>query len=255
MYSTESTMFLSPSLLTCPCGRWAALPQIGSVVSTRRLSQYIASSMRGLPWVQTAPARLGRDVTLADVGAKLRGEALRVAGRRDHAVEVDLGARRDEVADPLVADAEAIDLLEEPRAVGIEGLPRLLLRRHRPSAVLLPRKPVGLPRHVRQRVHAVVRLQRDLVHRPIIGAATFFVERAPRIQIAVGWAIELGGVALEGMRAELLDVDGHRRGQALRAERVEAQRATVRARQERQAVLLAGLVAGHERGAVLDGGV
>src|SRR5262249_43987508 len=144
MYSTESTMFLSPSLLTCPCGRWAALPQIGRSVSTRRLSQYIASSMRGLPWVRTAPvyfplagvhrsrrtrqrsprgpgpevigairkelppAHPGRDVPLPDVGAEPRGEALRVAGRWDHAVKVDLGARRDEVADPLVADAEPI---------------------------------------------------------------------------------------------------------------------------------------------------
>jgi hypothetical protein len=39
MYSTESTMFFGPSLLIMPCGRWAALPQMGKVVSTRRLSQ------------------------------------------------------------------------------------------------------------------------------------------------------------------------------------------------------------------------
>ena len=39
MYSTESTMFFGPSLLIMPCGRCAALPQIGTVVSIRRLSQ------------------------------------------------------------------------------------------------------------------------------------------------------------------------------------------------------------------------
>ena len=39
IYSTESTMFFGPSLLIIPCGRWAALPQIGSVVSIRILNQ------------------------------------------------------------------------------------------------------------------------------------------------------------------------------------------------------------------------
>jgi len=39
MYSTESVMFLGPSWLISPCGRCAALPQIGIVVSIRRLNQ------------------------------------------------------------------------------------------------------------------------------------------------------------------------------------------------------------------------
>jgi hypothetical protein len=36
---TESTMFAGPSALIWPCGRCAALPQIGNVVSIKRLNQ------------------------------------------------------------------------------------------------------------------------------------------------------------------------------------------------------------------------
>ncbi len=39
MKRTESTMFAGPSALIWPCGRCAALPQIGKVVSIRRLNQ------------------------------------------------------------------------------------------------------------------------------------------------------------------------------------------------------------------------
>ncbi len=49
-------MFAGPSALICPCGRCAAFPQIGKVVSIRRLNQYVLSSTCGLPWVQIAPS-------------------------------------------------------------------------------------------------------------------------------------------------------------------------------------------------------
>ena len=53
---TESTMFAGPSALIWPWGRCAALPQIGKVVSMRRLNQYALSSTCGLPWVQITPS-------------------------------------------------------------------------------------------------------------------------------------------------------------------------------------------------------
>src|SRR5262245_26550026 len=57
------------------------------------------------------------------------------------------------------------------------------------------------------------------------------------------------------MSAELLDVDRHRRGQTLGPETIEAQGPPVGTGQRREAVLLAGLVAGDQWRAVLDGGV
>src|SRR5260221_13433441 len=81
------------------------------------------------------------------------------------------------------------------------------------------------------------------------------MEIARAIQVAVGRSIELGGVALERMRAELLDVDLGRRREALRPERVEADRLAAFVAHQRQAMLGARLVAGDERRPVGDGGV
>src|SRR5262249_52263920 len=72
------------------------------------------------------------------------------------------------------------------------------------------------------------------------------------VDIAVGWAIEFGGVALEWVRTPLLDVDRHGRSQALRAEDVEAQRAPVRVGEQWKPVLGASLVAGDQGWTVLD---
>src|SRR5260221_10091410 len=81
------------------------------------------------------------------------------------------------------------------------------------------------------------------------------MEIARAIQVAVGRSIELGGVALERMRAELLDVDLGRRREALRPERVEADRLAAFVPHPRQAMLGARLVAGDQRPRVGDGGV
>ena len=70
------------------------------------------------------------------------------------------------------------------------------------------------------------------------------MERARRVEVTVGRAIELSGVTLQRVRAELLDVQGDRRGQTLRAERVEAHRAAVGIQAQGQAVPGARLVAG-----------
>src|SRR2546428_2047410 len=108
-------------------------------------------------------------------------------------------------------------------------------------AVLRPWLPVRLWRHVRQRIDAGLRTERDLVHGRVVRVAALFVKRPAGVEIAVGRTIKLGGVALERMSAELLDVDRHRRGYALCAEGVEAQRAAVRAGQQPQGILTSRL--------------
>src|SRR5262249_16306693 len=85
--------------------------------------------------------------------------------------------------------------------------------------------------------------------------ASLLVERPGRIEESIRRAVELRGITLERVRAELLDVDGHRRGQPLRAKDVEAERAAGRVGERRQPVLLARLVAGYERRTVLDRGI
>src|SRR5207248_3516359 len=136
------------------------------------------------------------------------------AGRRD-AKEIDLGARRDQARFAVTVDAEAVDLLEETRAVGIERLARALGRRERLGAVVLPGAAVGLAGHVRQRVETVARLERHLVYRHVAGARAAAVEITRPVEVAVGRRVQLRGVALERMGAELLDIDLHRRGEAL----------------------------------------
>ena len=188
MKSTESTRFFGPSLLIMPCARCAALPHSGSVVSISRLSQYSVSSMRGLPCVQIAPAysplasagctvlairasagrggcwprcggRYGKKSLpsvsgamspVAHVGAPCGRQALRVAGRRQHAEKIDVGVRRDQIAGAVLADAEPVDLLDRPRAVRKERLAALVGGRDVLLAVSVPGAAVGLARHVRR---------------------------------------------------------------------------------------------------------
>jgi hypothetical protein len=47
------------------------------------------------------------------------------------------------------------------------------------------------------------------------------------VDVAVGWAVKLGRVGFERMRAELIDIDGGRRCQALRAQHIEPRRRAV----------------------------
>jgi len=54
------------------------------------------------------------------------------------------------------------------------------------------------------------------------------VDMPSGVDVAVRRAVELGSVGFERMRAELLDIDGDRRCQALRAQHVEPRRGGVR---------------------------
>jgi len=136
-----------------------------------------------------ASAGRGGEV-LGAVGEKVlarhfRRLALHIAPGRRHPIEVDLGARRDDARQPLCVDAEPVDLLEQPRAIRVERLPRLRRRRVRRDAVLVPRASVGLHRHVRQGIEAVIRTQCDFVHRHIGLALPLAMKIARAIHIAV----------------------------------------------------------------------
>src|SRR5262245_1622566 len=80
------------------------------------------------------------------------------------------------------------------------------------------------------------------------------MERARRVEVTVGRAIELSGVPLQRMRTELLDVQGDRGGEALRPEGIEAHRAAVGIQAQGQSVPGARLVAGDQWLRVLNRG-
>ena len=193
------------------------------------------------------PAPLRRDVARARVGARGGRQALGISARRQHAVEIDIGMRGDEIALAMLADGQTVDLLEDARAVGIERLARALGRRERHGAVILPGAAVGLARHVGQREDPILRQELDLVDRLVAGGGAGFMEFAGGNDIAVGRPVKFGRVALERMGAELLDIDRDRRGEPLRAQEVEPGRAPVGIGLERQPVFRPRLVAGDER--------
>src|SRR2546423_1273923 len=78
---------------------------------------------------------------------------------------------------------------------------------------------------------------------------------AGAVDVAVGRSIELSGVALEGMGAQLLAIKSARRRAPLRAQRVKAQSRARFVLEKRQSSLLARLVARDEHRGVGDRGV
>src|SRR5262249_59917688 len=72
------------------------------------------------------------------------------------------------------ADRQPVDLLEAARAVGKEAL--AMGGGTGRGTFLLPRRSVGLPRHVGQRIEAVLRLELDLVDRLVARAPALFSE-------------------------------------------------------------------------------
>ena len=203
---------------------------------------------------KSRPSRSGAMSPRADVRPRRRRQSLGVAGGGHGAIEVELRLRGQHVRDAVLVDPQAVDLLEQTGAVGIERLAGARSRRLGKRAIALPRLAVGLPAHVGQRIQAILRTQRHLVDRDVLGSLALPVKDARRIEVAVGRRVELGRVALERMRAELLDVDRHRRGQTLGPERVEAQGGAVGVGAQGQAVLRARLVARDQGLGVLDGG-
>ena len=217
--------------------------------SRRRFAEVI-----GLVGEEIFVSGLGWNIAVTDIGALRRRQALGVAGGRQHTIKVDVSERGDQVADAGCSDGEAVDLFEAPRAVGKKALPRLRGIGTRFAAFLFPGLTIGLQRHVGKRVKTVLGQKLDLEHRLVVGAGSFLVKHALAVDIAVGRPVELGGVGFERVRGKALDVNGHRRGQPLRAENVETLLTPIRILAQRQAVFAARFVGGHERRRVLNGG-
>ena len=104
----------------------------------------------GLVRKEVAPALFRADVAFADVGPLCGGKTFGISGRRQRAIEIDIGAGRDQIAPALVADAQPIDLLENACAVGMKDLARPMRRGARLGAFLVPGPQVCLARHVGQ---------------------------------------------------------------------------------------------------------
>jgi len=162
--------------------------------------------VRGLVREEIFAAPLGRNIARAGIGAAVGRQALRVAGRRQDAVEVDFGLAGDQVSSAVLADLQPVDLLETARAVGEEALPRLWLGSVGEGAFLLPGCAVRLQCHVGQWVEPVFPTQLDLVYRLVVGALPLPVHLPRAVDVAVRRAVELGCVGFERMRAELLDI-------------------------------------------------
>ena len=93
-----------------------------------------------------------RNIAFADVGAARSRKALGVTAGRQHAVEIDVGKRGDQIADAGGADRQAVDLLEAARSVRIKALAGLLGGSTGLGAFFFPCLAVGLSRHVGQRI-------------------------------------------------------------------------------------------------------
>ena len=155
----------------------------------------------------------------------------------------------------MLADLYPVDLLKAARPVREEALPCPRLGGIGECAFLLPGRAVRLKRHVGQRVEPVLRTQFDLVDRLVVGALPLLVQLPGIVDVTVRRAVEFGRVGFERMRAELFDIDGDRRSQALRAQHVEPRRRAVGVHQRREIMLRPRLVGGDQRRRVLDGGV
>ena len=94
-------------------------------------------------------------------------------------------------------------------------------------------------RHVRQRVEAVFWTQLDFIDRLVVSTLAILVHTSRTVDVTVWRAVELGRVGFEGMRAELFDIDGDRRRQALWSQNVELRRPTIGVGHERARLCLA----------------
>jgi hypothetical protein len=223
--------------------------------SRQSASRRRGGEVRRLVREEIGAAALGQDVAGAGIGAAVFRQSLCVTGRRQDPVEIDLGLGGDQVAGAVFADLQPVDLLKAARTVREKALPRLPLGRIGERAFLFPGRAVRLGCHVRQRVEAVLGTQFDRVDRLVGGALPLLVHMSAGIDVTIRWAVELGGVGFERMCAELLDIDGDRCCQALRAQHIETRRRTVRVREQGQPVLRSRLVGGDEWRGVLNCGI
>src|ERR1700678_2207521 len=119
-----------------------------------------------------------RDIAVADVGAQMRRQALLVTGRRQDPDKIELRISGHQIAGTVLANTETVDLLDRPRSIREKRLPALLGRGYLLRAAGTPAAPVGLTRHVGQRVEPVVWRKLHLIDRLVAGAAALLVKIA-----------------------------------------------------------------------------
>src|SRR5215831_451712 len=137
--------------------------------------------------------------------------------------------------------------------VWIKALACLVRRSAGRGAFLLPGLAIRLPRHVWQRIEAVLGLKLDLEHRLVVRAGSFFPENAFGVEISVRRSVKLGGIGLERVGGEAFDKDFGWSGKTLRPQNVEARLAAIWVVARRQAVFAPRLVGGDQRRRILDG--
>jgi len=167
-------------------------------------------------------------------------------------VERDLGMIGHGVAVALLVDAQPVDFLEQAGAVGKERLARGLARGKGAGAVVVPGGAVRLQAHVGEGIEPILRGQRHAVDRARVGLGPGVGKAALRVEISVGWGVEVIGVRFHRVRRMHVDEDLHRRGQALPPQRVVARRAARVVRDKGQARPRPRLVRGDKRRCVGD---
>src|SRR5215204_5181784 len=159
-----------------------------------------------------------RDAPFAFVAAQMLWHALGEAARRHSAVEINRCNGRQQTCSAFDADRHAIDFFEAARTVRKEAL--AAVEGAWGSAFLLPRRSVGLSRHIRKWIQTILRLQLDLIDRLVAGLLASLSENAVVTHVSVWRPIEFGHVGFQRMGGKLLDVDLCRRGEPLGAQRV-----------------------------------
>ena len=122
-------------------------PACGVGEPRQRRARRRLAEVEGLVGEKILAADFRRDVAFADIGAARSRQAFGVSAGRQHAVEIHVGERGDQIADAGRADRQAVDLLEAARSVRIKTLSRLLGRRARCRCILPPMagRPPAVP--------------------------------------------------------------------------------------------------------------
>src|SRR5262249_18731537 len=103
--------------------------------------------------------------------------------------------------------------LEAARAVGEK--PLSAGDRARRDAFLLPRRSVGLGRHIGKRIQAILRLQLDLIDGLDASTLALLADYAVPADASIGRRIEFGDSGFQRVRGRLLNIHLDRSREAL----------------------------------------
>ena len=85
---------------------------------------YACKGATAMPFIRVPDATEENIQKATDIGALGRTSSLGKAARRHHPMEIDIRLRGNQVTPALIRYAEAVDLLEHPRAIRIKWLAR-----------------------------------------------------------------------------------------------------------------------------------